>query len=75
MDFVPGNGTKMLSHKLALIEIKFESSSTIQCNQEVGHYHLTNPSFISGLKHTEFLEPTYTASKNSKENNRSLNTH
>jgi hypothetical protein len=37
-----------LSHKLALIEIKSESSSAIRCNQEGGHCHLTNPSFTSG---------------------------
>jgi hypothetical protein len=33
----------LLSHKLALIEIKSESSSVIRCNQEGGHCHLTNP--------------------------------
>jgi hypothetical protein len=33
----------LLSHKLALIEIKSESSSVIQCKQEGGHCHLTNP--------------------------------
>jgi hypothetical protein len=33
----------MLLHKLALIEIKSESSSVIWCNQEGGHCHLTNP--------------------------------
>jgi len=43
MDFVLSNGTKMLSQKLVLIEIKSENSSVIRCNQEGGHSHLTNP--------------------------------
>jgi hypothetical protein len=38
-----GPSRALLSHKLALIEIKSESSSVIQCNQEGGHCHLTNP--------------------------------
>jgi hypothetical protein len=46
LDFILGNDTKMLSHKLALVEPKSQCSSANSPRlRGKGHYQLTNPSF------------------------------